>query len=49
LTTAVLREFGLADHGEVIALWQACGLHPSRSDRLDAILRKSSATRTSSS
>jgi ribosomal protein S18 acetylase RimI-like enzyme len=40
LTTTVLREFNLADHGEVIALWQACGLHPSRSDRLDAIARK---------
>ena len=40
MTTTVLREFGLADHGEVIALWHACGLHPSRSDRLDAIARK---------
>lgn len=35
-----IRPFALADHAALVQLWAACGLHRSRSDRMQALALK---------
>ncbi len=36
----VLRECVIGDHAAVASLWHGCGLHPSRSDTVEGLVRK---------